>query len=92
MRCRDFTALLLQAYEAESYLVSAQDAHKAAQEHVNLHADVGFQTHSLRSSIEIKICMDICFHQQSMGYTNFLLLGFFVVNKWNVSSSSLPDH
>ncbi len=32
--------ILLQAYEAESYLVSAQDAHKAAHEHVNLHADV----------------------------------------------------
>jgi len=32
--------LVLQAYEAQSFLVSAQDAHKAAQEHINAHHEV----------------------------------------------------
>lgn len=39
------------AYEAESYLVSAQDAHKAAQEHVNLHADLAAQAEAEKRNI-----------------------------------------
>ena len=48
---------LLQAYEAESFLVSAQDAHKAAQEHVNLHAEVHTcLTHSCRQGPMRRSC------------------------------------
>jgi chromosome segregation ATPase len=39
------------AYEAQSFLVSAQDAHKAAQEHVNAHSELAAQAEAEKRNI-----------------------------------------
>ena len=54
---------LLQAYEAQSFLVSAQDAHHAAQEHVNAHQHV-------------RSCLNLLVKHMELGWllTSFLFI------------------
>ena len=57
------SAQMLQAYEAQSFLVSAQDAHHAAQEHVNAHQHV-------------RSCLNLLVKHMELGWllTSFLFI------------------
>lgn len=58
----------IQAYEAESFLISAQDAHKAAQEHVNLQAEVCCKAKLLLGQFNLTFCTSCQAADSPMNY------------------------